>query len=715
VASINTSANEIDLSEPPSQFGIEANRPYYAYNLLEEIDEPGEYYLDRNSGELYLWPMGPLADSPIQASMVEGCLVRLECTEYVTLRNLTLEVARGPLLQINSGDHNGAVGCLFRNCGEYAAEISGSDNGLDQCEIVDCGEEGVLLEGGSRSTLTAGNNYVTNSRIHRIGRINWTYHPAINLKGGCGNIASHNLIDDLPHLAVMFSGNNHVIEFNEISRVCEHTSDAGAIYSGRDWGYRGNIIRNNFIHNVRSDLLGVGTNGVYLDDFVSGTQVIGNVFYEISGAAIFCGGGRDNIMSNNVIARCGMGHYNGDYSRAKINNTADSTFNLLERLSEDGIQYQAGVWASAYPNCAAIPNSWNEIQHGLWRNPQNCVFSSNVGWSNKVWTYETDVSVTGVFSVYAAIRDNDPDYSALFDEAASWDRSQRPAQLSASVAGFNPIPFGSIGPSILKPPQATLAPPAQSIECLNVTDIGADLQWSDDGRLPMQKETRFALQEQIGTGDPWRTIRTFGPDVDFASVYDLAPDERYSFRVQATNDAGSSYSNILSLKTMKTPLVPGDATRFEAESPLNVINSVGHRGAVAVVNSTLVSGKCVSLFDPGDAIRITFTAPATGIYRIGVRLKAGDSNLPLGTIYWPDGYGFVLDGHEIKFVGDPTTLSAFSHSLGPTYWGTTYSENIPIAAGAHSVDIIDKRSWGAVDYLELAPMVEPQNHHAPSQ
>jgi hypothetical protein len=67
------SAVKIDRIDPaahliktaqPHVFGFRAGGYYYAFNLLEEIDAPGEWYLDRQNGTLYLYPTGPLASSP---------------------------------------------------------------------------------------------------------------------------------------------------------------------------------------------------------------------------------------------------------------------------------------------------------------------------------------------------------------------------------------------------------------------------------------------------------------------------------------------------------------------------------------------------------------------------------------------------------------------------------------------------------------------------
>ena len=41
-----------------------------------------------------------------------------------------------------------------------------------------------------------------------------------------------------------------MIEFNEIHHVALETGDVGAIYAGRDWTFRSNRIRHNFIHHT---------------------------------------------------------------------------------------------------------------------------------------------------------------------------------------------------------------------------------------------------------------------------------------------------------------------------------------------------------------------------------------------------------------------------------------------------------------------------------
>jgi hypothetical protein len=79
------------------------------------------------------------------------------------------------------------------------------------------------------------------------------------------------------------------------------TGDVGAIYTGRDYTFRGNRIRHNFIHHTGG--VGMGSMGVYMDDCVSGTEVFGNIFYKVHWA-MFIGGGRDHRVENNLFVEC---------------------------------------------------------------------------------------------------------------------------------------------------------------------------------------------------------------------------------------------------------------------------------------------------------------------------------------------------------------------------------------------------------------------------
>ena len=322
VGNLDTGSKQITFTTP-HMYGLKPNKRYRALGLLEEIDQPGEWMIDHKAGILYLYPPADMAGGEFTLSMVEAPMVRMTRTRYITFRDLTLEVTRGMAIDIAGGTDNLIAGCTIRNIGGCGILIrpaghevkdpgglhqfrkesgdpleDGRRNGVVGCTLYNIGTTGISLLGGSRETLAPCGHYAVNNDIHHYARRQRANQPAINMNG-VGQRAAHNFIHDAPHVGLDYSGNDHVIEYNELTRLCQETGDVGAIYSGRNWSYRGNIVRYNFIHHIN----GPGQHGsqaVYLDDSHSGTHVLGNVFYKVQRAA-FIGGGRDNVVENNLF------------------------------------------------------------------------------------------------------------------------------------------------------------------------------------------------------------------------------------------------------------------------------------------------------------------------------------------------------------------------------------------------------------------------------
>jgi len=347
VEAIDTEHRVITLAPPYHTYGYRKGQWYYAFNLLSELDSPGEWYLDRDTGILYFWPPGPIARGRPTVSVLPT-LVAMKGAEHVTLRGFTLEAARGTAVTITDGSHDQIVGCKIRNVGGYAVSIQGgAGDTVYGCDIYQTGDGGIILEGGDRRTLTAAGHCAENNHIHHYSRWNRMYQPAIALNG-VGNRAAHNLIHDAPHQAIAFSGNDHLIEFNEIHDVCTESNDAGAIYSGRDWTWRGTVIRDNLFRDI-TGFEGHGCVGVYLDDMLCGTTISSNIFYRVTQAA-FIGGGRDNTIENNVFVDCRPAVHVDARALGWASYHVGTT--MKERLL--AMPYQQSPWRERYPKLVNI-------------------------------------------------------------------------------------------------------------------------------------------------------------------------------------------------------------------------------------------------------------------------------------------------------------------------------------------------------------------------
>jgi hypothetical protein len=320
-------------------------RRYYALNLLEELDAPGEWFLDVASAKLYFWPpegFGP--ESEILLSTSTEPVINLDKARFVQVRGLTIEGGRADGVRVRGTD-NLVAGCTIRNLGGKGVGVAGERNAVVGCDIYNTGTSGIVINGGDRKTLVPGGNNAENNHIHDFARLQRTYAAAVHL-GGVGNRAAHNLIHDCPHAGVLYGGNNQIIEYNEIFNTCLETGDVGALYTGRDWGSLGNEIRYNFVHNVGG--MRGWSMGVYLDDCDSGDTIHGNVFYKVRRAA-FIGGGRYNRVTNNVFVDCDPAVHldSRGTSRIQWNVGLKESWDLQAKLEQ--FNYTQPPWSEAYP------------------------------------------------------------------------------------------------------------------------------------------------------------------------------------------------------------------------------------------------------------------------------------------------------------------------------------------------------------------------------
>ena len=301
---LDTAKKEIWPAPPWPAYGFHKRQRYCFLNVLEELDQPGEWYLDRKTGKLYLWPPAPIATADVTFPELKTPLISLSETQYVRLRGLRFECARSTAVAITGGAHNEVAGCTVLNVGDTAISIDGgTDNGVRSCDIYEVGSTGISLNGGDRKTLTPSRHYAENCHLHDFARVFRTYRPGVQL-GGVGQRVSHCYIHDAPHAAICYGGNDHVVEYCEFTRTGLETGDVGVIYTAMDWTNMGEIFRYNYFHHIRSpDRVSVGHMTIYLDLPCGGVQVYGNVFYDVP-RAFFSDSGRGCVIENNVFIKC---------------------------------------------------------------------------------------------------------------------------------------------------------------------------------------------------------------------------------------------------------------------------------------------------------------------------------------------------------------------------------------------------------------------------
>jgi hypothetical protein len=426
--SIDLEKKILTVKPPYHGYGYRKGQWYYAFNMLSELDAPGEFCLDREMGILYVWAPTELGSGRTVVSVLEN-LVVMKDVSNVAFSGFTFEAARGTAVRVEGGERVLVERSLMRNLGGYGAEFTGEGHRIAGCEIYQTGKGGIKLAGGDRKTLKPGGLFAENNHIHHYGRVFRMYHAGVSIDG-VGNRAANNLIHSAPHIAIFFAGNEHVIEYNEIHHVSFESNDAGAIYAGRDWTMRGNVIRHNFLHDI-TGFENRGCVGVYLDDMFASAAIYGNVFRNVTRAA-FIGGGRDCTVENNIFIECKPALHVDARALGWAGYHADGWIKeAREKSTLLGIAYKQAPYATRYPKLPSILDDEPKA-------PKGNLIARNISIGGR-WD-----EIEKKAHPYLTLENNLLDQDPRFVDAAGGDYRLR-ADSPAFKLGFKPIPMESIG------------------------------------------------------------------------------------------------------------------------------------------------------------------------------------------------------------------------------------------------------------------------------
>lgn len=335
---------------------------YYYDNVLEELSEPGEWYLERATGKLYYLPL-PGEDPEKTLVYAPRCMQLLALVgepdnnrfvEFVRFRGVTFRhtdwrhpsddgavMAGGSNKDITpySRRHlrgnkaaapqaacdvpgvvlfEGARHCALEDCtiehiGWYGVEIGDACRGLRVVgnTIRDMGAGGVKINGAAARDMSpirvTGQHRITDNVITAGGRI---FHSAVGVlaMNAFGLVISHNHIHDLFYTGVSVGwewgyhenvSRDNRVEKNHIHNIGQGLlSDMGGIYT---LGVQpGTVLRGNLIHDVRSAHYGGWC--IYPDEGSSHILVEHNVCYDADRQAFHQHYGRENVVRNNIFA-----------------------------------------------------------------------------------------------------------------------------------------------------------------------------------------------------------------------------------------------------------------------------------------------------------------------------------------------------------------------------------------------------------------------------
>lgn len=322
VTGIDVDANTITGYN--ATFTSTGTRRWKAYNLIEEIDVPGEYYIDPDSMKLYWYPEEKLTESKLEFSWFNDHMLNIQFAENITFENLCFTQTRGSAVYMKRVKNVDFIGCEFTDIGQMGIEVTSDlsaetnkefamaraqldgsyDCDISRCRFDNTGSVAIQMNGGNVDTLTPANNSVDNNIITRSCQFS-KYNPAIRLTG-CGISCQYNNISNMPGQAITVGGNDLTIRYNEIYNTLQDADDAGAIYTVRDTLRRGTEISYNYIHDIITDdaLTYNFTSAIYIDDREGGKSIHHNIIENVN-TDIAINGGVDIESYNNTSINIG--------------------------------------------------------------------------------------------------------------------------------------------------------------------------------------------------------------------------------------------------------------------------------------------------------------------------------------------------------------------------------------------------------------------------
>lgn len=251
---------------------VDKHSHFYIENVFEELDAPGEWYLDRNEGILYLMPEegvsldDALIEVPILKRVVEFKGTQKNPVGHITLSGFRFAHSASTFLEeydipslgdwaIHRGGtifFEGARDCAVTDCwfdavGGNAVFMNNHNwrNAITGCTFTACGDSAICFVGSMEKTVGSQKAFpfectAENNRITECGAFGKQV-AGVYISRAKRITAGHNLIYNMPRAGICIGDGTwggHVIEYNHVHDTCRETGDHGPFNAwGRDRGW----------------------------------------------------------------------------------------------------------------------------------------------------------------------------------------------------------------------------------------------------------------------------------------------------------------------------------------------------------------------------------------------------------------------------------------------------------------------------------------------
>ncbi len=314
VSAFNADDKALTIKYGVGDYVAKTGDEFYFSNLIDEIDMPGECYMDTENAKIYFYPYDPdnISKAEIMVPFADKTFITAYLSEGINIEGIDFEYVRASAFNLSGMKNSKVDKCTFAHFTDSNV-FDGDENVMQNCYLVDGAAGGIKITGGNTKTLTGGGNIVRNNVFKKLSSLKLSYSPSVNVSG-YNHTVENNEISYSTHQIMGFSGMCHKILRNEIHHAVQWTGDMGAIYWGRNPQNFGHEIAYNYFHHNGGLYAAGWSQSIFWDDGNTGPYLHDNVFYQ--GTMVEENGGRYFASKT----------YGGQYSRVENNIFVDNPY-----------------------------------------------------------------------------------------------------------------------------------------------------------------------------------------------------------------------------------------------------------------------------------------------------------------------------------------------------------------------------------------------------
>lgn len=287
----------------PNSTDVPANigQGFYVYNIPYELDQEGEWYLERANGKLFYYPKKADNGQVLLTTMTDP-FVTMTDVSNVMFRNINFNGHRSIAFEMTRCNDCTIELCDFTAIGYRGVVMSGDNrrNKFYSCYFGNIQSGAIMTSGGNSYSMEHSDNLIENCWFERYALDGNGYNCSFTL-GGVGDTARHNRVNDCDGGGWAQGATETVTEYNEMYDTLRKMSDMGAVYAHQKFFDPGRVARHNYFHDIES--INVKSHYIYMyyqDNASNGLSVYSNIFENCVADATMINGGSYNSVCNNI-------------------------------------------------------------------------------------------------------------------------------------------------------------------------------------------------------------------------------------------------------------------------------------------------------------------------------------------------------------------------------------------------------------------------------